>query len=147
MVESKRPSLDSATHAVANAALADGFLNATIDAETTRWRVFIDGERVAVHDGERRHVFAHAPAFAYESARAESGDRIVAPMPGRIVLVKAKAGDDVAAGDEVLVMEAMKMELTLRAPRAGTIESVQAAAGDFVDADAVLVRLAQGAAA
>jgi 3-methylcrotonyl-CoA carboxylase alpha subunit len=38
-------------------------------------------------------------------------------------------------------MEAMKMELTLRAPRAGRIDSVQAAAGDFVEADAILVRL------
>ncbi len=51
-------SLGDATHTVANAALADDFLNATIDGETTRWRVFIDGERIAVHDGERRHAFA-----------------------------------------------------------------------------------------
>jgi len=140
-------SVGEATHAIANAALVDGFLSATIDGETTRWRVFIDGERISVHDGDRRHAFAHAPAFAHESASVESGDRIVAPMPGRIVLVKAKAGDDVAAGDEVLVMEAMKMELTLRAPRAGRIDSVQAAAGDFVEADAVLVRLAEDSAA
>jgi 3-methylcrotonyl-CoA carboxylase alpha subunit len=140
-------SLDDAPHAVANAVLAGGFLSATIDGATTRWRVFIDGERVAVHDGERRHAFTHAPAFALPGAGVETGDRIVAPMPGRIVLVKAKAGDDVAAGDEVLVMEAMKMELTLRAPRAGRIESVQAAAGDFVDADAVLVRLAESPSA
>jgi 3-methylcrotonyl-CoA carboxylase alpha subunit len=63
-------------------------------------------------------------------------------MPGRIVLVKAKQGDEVAEGEDVLVMEAMKMELTLRSPRAGRIDSVQAAVGDFVEADAVLVRLA-----
>ena len=138
---------DDAIRTIENAALAHGFLNATIDGETTRWRVFIDGERIAVHDGERRHAFSHAPAFALPRASAESGDRIVAPMPGRIVLVRAKAGDDVAAGDEVLVMEAMKMELTLRAPRAGRIESVQAEAGDFVEADAVLVRLADIVAA
>ena len=62
-------------------------------------------------------------------------------MPGRIVVVKAAVGDVVEEGEELLVMEAMKMELTLRAPRAGTIEAVQAAAGDFVEADAVLVRL------
>jgi 3-methylcrotonyl-CoA carboxylase alpha subunit len=95
-----------------------------------------------VHDGAERRVFHHAPAFEYAATVAGTGDRIVAPMPGRIVLVKAKAGDDVAEGDEVLVMEAMKMELTLRAPRAGRIDAVQAAAGDFVEADAVLVKLA-----
>ena len=63
-------------------------------------------------------------------------------MPGRIVLVKAGPGDSVKEGQELLVMEAMKMELALKAPRAGTIESVSAAQGDFVEADAVLVRFA-----
>jgi 3-methylcrotonyl-CoA carboxylase alpha subunit len=134
--------LDGASHAVANAVLADGILSAAIDGETRRWRADIDGDRVAVHDGAERRVFHHAPAFEYVATAAGTGDRIVAPMPGRIVLVKAKAGDEVAEGDEVLVMEAMKMELTLRAPRAGRIDSVQAAAGDFVEADSVLVRLA-----
>ena len=62
-------------------------------------------------------------------------------MPGRIVVVKALPGQDVAEGEEVVVMEAMKMELTLRAPRAGRVAAVQAAAGDFVEADAVLLTL------
>uniref|UniRef100_A0A0S6YYG9 3-methylcrotonyl-CoA carboxylase subunit alpha n=1 Tax=Mizugakiibacter sediminis TaxID=1475481 RepID=A0A0S6YYG9_9GAMM len=68
---------------------------------------------------------------------------MLAPMPGRIVLVKAEVGAAVQEGDELLVMEAMKMELTLRAPRGGTIEAVQAAPGEFVEADAMLVRLAE----
>jgi 3-methylcrotonyl-CoA carboxylase alpha subunit len=51
-------------------------------------------------------------------------------------------GDEVVEGQELLVMEAMKMELSLKAPRAGKIESVQAVAGEFVEADAVMVRLA-----
>jgi 3-methylcrotonyl-CoA carboxylase alpha subunit len=63
-------------------------------------------------------------------------------MPGRIVLVKARPGDQVEEGQELLVMEAMKMELALKAPRAGTIDSIGAAQGDFVEADAVLVRFA-----
>jgi len=134
--------LDGASHAVKDAVLADGVLGAAIDDETQRWRAAIDGDRVAVHDGAERRVFHHAPAFEYVATVAAASDRVVAPMPGRIVLVKAKAGDDVAEGDEVLVMEAMKMELTLRAPRAGRVDSVQAAAGDFVEADAVLVKLA-----
>ncbi|HEY6894905.1 MAG TPA: biotin/lipoyl-containing protein, partial [Rhodanobacteraceae bacterium] len=134
--------LDGASHEVAGAVLAGGALSAAIDGETRRWGAAIDGDRVAVHDGAERRVFHHAPAFEYAATAAGTGDRIVAPMPGRSGLVKAKAGDDVAEGDEVLVMEAMKMELTLRAPRAGRIDAVQAAAGDFVEADAVLVRLA-----
>jgi 3-methylcrotonyl-CoA carboxylase alpha subunit len=136
-------SLDGRSHTVADAAFADGWLSATIDGTAERWRADIDHERIRVHDGTRRFVFSHAPAFAYEESTAGQGDRIVAPMPGRIVLIRAAAGDDVAEGDEVLVMEAMKMELTLRAPRSGRIDSIQASAGDFVDADAVLVRLAE----
>ena len=126
---------------VAHAVLNDGTLNARFDAMAKRWQVSIDRDRMTVHDSERRSTFMHAPAFAYEVAATGNSDRVIAPMPGRIVLVKAKAGDEIAEGQELLVMEAMKMELTLRAPRAGRVEAVQATTGDFVEADAVLVKL------
>jgi 3-methylcrotonyl-CoA carboxylase alpha subunit len=126
---------------VERASLRGDILSAEFDGVTRRWQVVLDDGRVVVHDGTRRHVYQHAPAFAYATTSATSGDRVVAPMPGRIVVVKAQAGDEVAEGQELLVMEAMKMELSLKAPRAGTIDAVQAAAGDFVEADAVLVRL------
>ncbi|MBX3689618.1 biotin carboxylase N-terminal domain-containing protein [Dokdonella sp.] len=126
---------------VENARLADGCLSAQIDGLVRRWQVAFDHHGLIVHDGTRRHAFAHAPAFAWTPAASGSGDRVLAPMPGRIVLVKAAAGDEVTEGDELLVMEAMKMELSLKAPRAGKIAEMQATAGDFVDADAVLVRL------
>ncbi|HJT97301.1 MAG TPA: biotin/lipoyl-containing protein, partial [Rhodanobacteraceae bacterium] len=135
--------LDARTYTVSNAHLAGGQLVATVDGETRRWRADIDAERIRIHDGTRRHVFAHAPAFAFEASEKASSDKIVAPMPGRIVLVKTRPGDEVGEGQELLIMEAMKMELTLRAPRAGTVESVQAAAGEFVESDAVLVRMAE----
>ncbi len=130
---------------VAGARLRDGFLSARYDGIARRHRLTADGERIVVHDEGRRHVFEHAPAFAWIALGSDDVDRVQAPMPGRIVLVKRAAGDVVAEGDELLVMEAMKMELTLRAPRAGSIESVTAAAGDFVDADAVLVQFAKEA--
>jgi 3-methylcrotonyl-CoA carboxylase alpha subunit len=66
-------------------------------------------------------------------------------MPGRIVLVKAVIGAAVDAGQELLVMEAMKMELSLKAPRAATVAEIRAEVGDFVDADAVLVRFEEEA--
>ena len=62
-------------------------------------------------------------------------------MPGRVVVVRARIGDSVDAGQELLVMEAMKMELAVKAPRAGVVAELRAAAGDFVDADTVLVAL------
>ena len=63
-------------------------------------------------------------------------------MPGRVVMVKAEPGEAVAAGQELLVMEAMKMELAFKSPRDGVVAEVRAAAGDFVEADAVLATLA-----
>ena len=126
---------------VTDAATRDGWLGGAFDGVARRWQVSIDHERMTLHDRARRHIYTHAPAFAYAVDAAASGDRIVAPMPGRIVLVKTRVGDDVLEGQELMVMEAMKMELALRAPRAGRVESVQAAAGDFVEADAVMIKL------
>ncbi len=134
---------DDATSNVEGARIVDGVLGARYDGVARRHRVFADAGQITVHDGERRSRFEPAPAFAWAAPMATVSDRVVAPMPGRIVLVKAQAGAAVAQGDELLVMEAMKMELTLRAPRDGTIESVHAAAGEFVDADVLLVQLAE----
>jgi 3-methylcrotonyl-CoA carboxylase alpha subunit len=67
-------------------------------------------------------------------------------MPGRIVLLRVAVGDAVEEGQELGVMEAMKMELSLKAPRAGVVAELRAAAGDQVEGDAVLVRLEPQAA-
>jgi len=83
----------------------------------------------------------HSFAPPHSSGNPGSGgNQIIAPMPGRIVLVKAHIGEHVEEGQELLVMEAMKMELALKAPRSGTIENISATQGEFVEADAVLVR-------
>src|SRR6185312_1302945 len=113
------------------------------DGEAQRLSARVDDTRVLLHDeAGHRHRFVRAPAFAWASSESAGGNQVVAPMPGRIVLVKTKPGDSVEEGQELLVMEAMKMELALKAPRAGTIENVSAEQGDFVEADAVLVRFA-----
>ena len=107
-------------------------------------RLRVDGDATAlvVHDGSRR--LRLQPVAAYRHAGAgtqQAGDRVLAPMPGRVVLVKAEPGDSVQAGQEVLVLEAMKMELALKAPRDGVVAEVRAATGDFVEADAALLLL------
>jgi 3-methylcrotonyl-CoA carboxylase alpha subunit len=128
---------------VRGARLDNGCLSVRLDCEAVRLPLRVDADRVLLHDANgRRHRFTRAAAFAWEASEGAGGNEVVAPMPGRIVLVKAGVGDSVETGQELLVMEAMKMELALKAPRAGTIEGISAAAGDFVDADTVLVRFA-----
>ncbi len=116
-------------------------LSARFDGEAQRVPARADAHHVLVHGADgQRYSFSRAPAFAWEVKDAAGGHQVIAPMPGRIVLVKAKTGDSVEQGQELLVMEAMKMELALKAPRAGIIESVNASEGEFVEADAVLVK-------
>ncbi|TDR43959.1 3-methylcrotonoyl-CoA carboxylase alpha subunit /biotin carboxylase /acetyl-CoA carboxylase carboxyltransferase subunit alpha [Tahibacter aquaticus] len=129
-------------HAVVkNAAVHEGWLSAEIDGTVYRLRAVVEANHVLLHDGNARQVFERAAAFAYSASKSGGGDRVVAPMPGRVVLTKVQVGDTVIEGQELAIMEAMKMEITLRAPRAGTIAAVQAQAGEFVEADAVLIRL------
>jgi pyruvate carboxylase subunit B len=66
---------------------------------------------------------------------------LVAPMPGLIVRVNVEPGDTVAAGQGLVVMEAMKMENELRAAGAGKVKTVHAKAGEAVDKGALLVEL------
>ncbi|KFN41072.1 biotin carboxylase N-terminal domain-containing protein [Arenimonas oryziterrae] len=128
--------------AVERALIGAGKLSLELGGATRRYRAHADAERVFLHDGTRRTTLLRLPAFQADTAQAAgSGHRVVAPMPGRIVLIKVNAGDSVSEGQELGVMEAMKMELSLKAPRAGLIDAIQVAAGDFVEADAVLVKL------
>lgn len=69
----------------------------------------------------------------------EDPSSLHAPMPGKVIRVDAVVGEAVTEGAILVVMEAMKMEHTLRAPHAGTVSSVLCQAGDQVEADAILV--------
>jgi len=77
--------------------------------------------------------------FAAEADAATDDAHPGAPMPGRIVAVHVKAGDRVEQGQALLVMEGMKMEVTVKAGVTGTIEKVRYAEGDTVEAEAPLV--------
>ena len=71
-----------------------------------------------------------------DSPRPSSSTRpdLCTPMPGRVVRVEARVGDSVRAGQVVVVLEAMKMEHTLRAPHDGTVGEVDCSPGDQVEA-------------
>ena len=85
---------------------------------------------------------APAPAAPAKTAGGAAGSvEINAPMPGKILDIKVKAGDAVSFGQCVVIMEAMKMETEIVAPAAGTVASVNVSVGDAVDTGAVLVTL------
>ena len=97
--------------------------------------VHVDGHLVPVRLlGTGRHRPGSSGA-----ANATGPIAIVAPMPGRVVKVLVAPGDAVAARQGLVVVEAMKMENELRAPRAGTIAEVRVREGAPVDANVVLV--------
>jgi 3-methylcrotonyl-CoA carboxylase alpha subunit len=129
-------------YAVAGARLVGDELSFRIGERARRMRVHADARHLRVHDGERRLSLEPIAAYRSEAGAHGAGDdRVKAPMPGRVVLVRARSGDAVTAGQELLVLEAMKMELALKAPRDGVVAEVRAVAGDFVEADTVLVAL------
>jgi 3-methylcrotonyl-CoA carboxylase alpha subunit len=129
-------------HAIAGARWREGILSLRIDGQARRFRAEADARRVLVHDGDQRLALLPQDAYLHAAGAQDAGDdRLRAPMPGRVVLLRVAAGDTVSAGQELAVLEAMKMELSLKAPRDGTVAEVRAAAGEFVEADAVLVAL------
>jgi len=87
--------------------------------------------------------FVQVPFFdpSNETLSAGSGNAIISPMPGKILEVRVKTGDTVAKGQKLVVMEAMKMEMSLEAPRDGTIESIECKTGELVTDGVALLTL------
>jgi propionyl-CoA carboxylase alpha chain len=103
------------------------------------------GARVRPGSGGATHVVSaagvttlhEAPRFTEPGATAPTGS-LLAPMPGTVVRVEVEAGRPVVEGAVVLVLEAMKMEHTVRAPYDGIVESIDVHAGQTVDSGAVV---------
>ncbi|APU40367.1 acetyl-CoA carboxylase biotin carboxylase subunit [Streptomyces sp. TN58] len=90
-------------------------------------------------DADSWHVQAYDPVAANLSGGGRSGaDTLAAPMPGTVTVVKVAVGDKVAAGQSLLVVEAMKMEHVISAPHAGTVTELDVAPGTTVAMDQVL---------
>jgi 3-methylcrotonyl-CoA carboxylase alpha subunit len=143
-------------------ALANGA--ASIDGRRVSFReIRRDGELVALdvegeivpvrsaRSGDRAFVWCAGDVFEVRRAAArsaparpsgaESHAGLVAPMPGRIRKALVARGEDVSKGQVVLVLEAMKMEHAIRAPRDGVVTKLAYREGDLVEAGAVLAEL------
>ncbi|MCW3015937.1 MAG: ATP-grasp protein [Solirubrobacterales bacterium] len=108
----------------------DGVVRVTLDGVSRRYAVHVTDDVIHVaRDGHHLAAYTHRPARAGAGALAGS---LEAPMPGTVLLVHVANGDTVTEGDVLLVLESMKMELSITAPRDGTVEGLQLAVGDRV---------------
>jgi 3-methylcrotonyl-CoA carboxylase alpha subunit len=98
-----------------------------------RMDVFVDGGRVLLaRDGATWSFDRRTNRTAAESGGTDGSLLIVSPMPGTVVGLAVAVGDAVDVGQPVAVVEAMKMEHTLRAPRKSVVRSVAVSVGDRV---------------
>jgi 3-methylcrotonyl-CoA carboxylase alpha subunit len=122
--------------------LADHHYSLAMDGEHRHLHLF-SGDTLHVEislPGQRWRLAQHT---RFESlAQAGGGDgRILAPMPGKVLEIHVRAGDSVSEGQTIAVMEAMKMELAIKAPFDGKVEQVATAAEDLLEADALLLEI------
>ena len=124
------------------------------------WSGTIDGHSIAVQIRTVANGFTltyrgnEAKAFVYTEREAgyarlmpakkvsDTGKRILCPMPGLVVSIAVKEGQEVKAGETVAVIEAMKMENVLRAEIDGRVKKINAKPGDSLAVDAVILEFA-----
>jgi len=95
--------------------------------------VIVNGERIPVAARDKKHLRGQTGAAA-----ASGLVKISSPMPGKVVRVLLKAGDEVAARQGVLVVEAMKMQNEVQSPKAGKIAEIKVSVGQTVNAGEIL---------
>jgi biotin carboxyl carrier protein len=121
-----------------------GFVSFFVDGLSVEAGIERQGDVYTVHLPERtlQVSLAEGPSAREGPTAAAAGPlRVEAPMPGRVVRLLVEEGQEVAAGQGLLVMEAMKMENELRAPRASRVAAVRVRAPCAVETGALLVVL------
>ena len=112
-------------------------------------KTFLTNQKKAAWEAEKAAEAAAAPAAAEEKKEEPAvpkhdpvtGPTVNAPLPGRVLDIKVKVGDAVKAGQEVAILEAMKMENSITSDQAGTVKQILVEVGDNVPTDAQLIEL------
>jgi acetyl/propionyl-CoA carboxylase alpha subunit len=127
-----------AVHPVA--ATGDG-LRLEIDGALHEFFVERSAHAVTVGHRGRAHVFRRPEQFLHDATAAAADGEVAAPMPGTILSVDGEVGRTVRAGETLVVLEAMKMEIALQAPFDGTLAELDAAEGQQVPLGRPLFRV------
>jgi 3-methylcrotonyl-CoA carboxylase alpha subunit len=123
-----------------------GSLVVQVDGQRHRGHAVFEGEILHLFTVERHLRLRHVDRLLHAGDAAEEGGRLTAPMPGKVISVLVRAGQRVAKGQPLLVMEAMKMEHTIAAPIDGEVTLLHYGVGDQVPEGEVLVAIESSAA-
>jgi 3-methylcrotonyl-CoA carboxylase alpha subunit len=140
-----RLDLEDGTADVVAQTQVDGALSLLLDGARIAVRVIRDGAALTVLLDGVAHALTHVDPLTPAREEATGGDRVTAPMPGRVVEVTAP-GRAVRRGETLVLLEAMKVQMRLAAPRDGVVAAVRCQPGDLVEDGAELVTLAEPAA-
>jgi len=127
------------SHSVRVNYLPNGIIE--VDGNRRHVTVVVHGDRQVSVFTDRAWHFTQPDPLSKLSSDSESSDQIIAPMPGLVKVLNVSEGDVVAAGDVLIVLEAMKMEHSLTAPEAGSVAMLGCQTGDQVDVGALLLKL------
>jgi 3-methylcrotonyl-CoA carboxylase alpha subunit len=108
---------------------------------TEHIRLWHHGKQWIAHSQYESYTFYEASRFGNQNTQSHDDNQLTAPMPGRIIAQPVNIGDSVKRGQTLLIMEAMKMEHTIRAPFDGMIKALHAKVGDTVAENTQLVEL------
>ena len=119
----------------------DGTLEARLDGRKRRATVLWDGVDLGLEVAGEHHRLRLYDPLAAAADQEAGGNRLIAPMPGKVVQVHVAPGDRVARGDALMALEAMKMEHTMVAPMDGRVAAVHYREHDLVEEGADLIDL------
>jgi 3-methylcrotonyl-CoA carboxylase alpha subunit len=135
--------LPDGEHQASGDRLAEDIIAAVVDAARHSVRVIAQPGGLAVFAGGQSWIIEIVDPLAPPAGADLHAGRLTAPMPGRVVQLLVKTGDAVRQGQPMLVIEAMKMEHMIAAPRDGTVAAVHYAPGELVEEGAELIALAE----
>lgn len=139
-IDGRRLELDARALAPKSYSLLDGQSHAShtveLEQQGTCYKAHLHGQTVSLEVLDLRRM--NLRRAQKSSATAQGTATITAPMPGKVVAILVKEGDEVAANAGLVVVEAMKMENELRAPKAGVVRQLVVSVGEAVESGAVL---------
>lgn len=121
--------VDGKTHIISNPYVENGRVEFTIDGKSASFD--IKDEQAMLLD-----------SLGFKTGESKGQGTLKSPMPGKIVNVLVNMGDEVSAGDPVIILEAMKMENELKAPIGGKITGINVEIGKSVEKNAALLEIA-----